>query len=76
MAKLSNIYANSENEALENRLTDYCVASNAIYMAFAWSIAKEEYEHVASFKIKHDVGIFNVSGDDGEKILLDGLKIE
>ncbi|CAN7743706.1 MULTISPECIES: hypothetical protein [unclassified Paenibacillus] len=63
------------NEELEERLTDYCVASNAIYMAFAWSVAEKAYEHVRMLATKHNVGFFNVSSENGEIILPDGLKI-
>ncbi|NRD79727.1 hypothetical protein HPT25_20425 [Bacillus sp. BRMEA1] len=66
----------NDNLELEERLTDYCIASNAIYMAFAWSVAEEAYEHVRKLAIKHDVGFFNVSSVHGEIILPDGLKIE
>lgn len=30
------------NEELENRLADYCIGRNVIYVAFAWSMADEE----------------------------------
>ncbi|WP_270881090.1 hypothetical protein [Paenibacillus aestuarii] len=66
----------NRDEELEERLTDYSVASNAIYMAFAWSVAEEAHEHVRKLAIKHDVGFFNVSSDNSEIILPDGLKIE
>ncbi|MHA7965583.1 hypothetical protein ACX93W_15725 [Paenibacillus sp. CAU 1782] len=65
-----------ENVELEKRLADYCVASNAIYIAFAWSAAEEAYEHVRKLAFKHDVGFFNVSVDDGEIILPDGSRME
>lgn len=64
-----------ENEKLESYLTDYCIGRDVIYAAFAWSVADEAYELMRSLARKHNVGFFDVSGEDGDIILPDGTKI-
>lgn len=54
----------SENEDLEDRLTDYCIGYDIIYMTFAWSFAEEAYDAVRSLAEKYDVGFFDVSGNE------------
>jgi hypothetical protein len=56
----------TENSAFEpGYMTDYCFASNAIYVAFAWSIQEEAYRQVLMCAAKHRVGFFDVSASDG-----------
>ncbi|MGE4326722.1 MAG: hypothetical protein AB7E21_11540, partial [Pseudodonghicola sp.] len=50
------------NEAF---ITDYSIAENGIYMAFAWSINAEAYSDVVSAAIATGVGFFDVSGGNG-----------
>lgn len=49
-------------------LTDYCIATNAIYIGFAWSIAAEAYSSVISTAMATGVGFFDVSANDGGTI--------
>ena len=55
------------------RVTDHCIGRNVIYSAFAWSEAEEAFTHMRELAIKHHVGFFDVSSDEGE-ILFPGDK--
>lgn len=57
---------NSDIKINEAMVTDYCIASNAIYLSFAWSIAEEAHEQVISTALATKVGFFDVSADEGE----------
>jgi len=46
-------------------VTDYCCASNAVYVGFRWSVQKEAYRLVLACATKHQVGFFDVSATDG-----------
>ena len=59
---------------LEAHLTDYCIGSSVIYAAFAWSLAEKAYDLVTQLAIKHNVGFFDVSGNE-EVIFPDGTKL-
>lgn len=60
------------NEAL---VTDYSLATSAIYMAFAWSVCDQAYNRVFNVALSTGVGFFNVSGNDSE-ILHDAKQFE
>lgn len=51
------------NEAL---ISDYCIAGNAIYIAFAWSVSDLAYNRVFNTALTTGVGFFNVSANNGE----------
>ena len=55
---------------------DYSIGYNVIYAVFSWSVADEAYELMRSLAQKHKVGFFDVSGDDGDIILPDGIMIK
>jgi hypothetical protein len=63
---------NMENESY---LTDYSIGREVIYAAFSWSLTEEAYEKTKSLALKHGVGFFNVSADNGEIIFPDGVEI-
>jgi hypothetical protein len=63
------------DEDLESRVSDYSVARDAIYVAFAWSQADNAYHTMRNLAKKHGVGFFDVSGKEGDIILPDGRKI-
>ena len=63
-------------ENLELHMVDYSIGYNVIYAAFSWSVADEAYELMRSLAQKHKVGFFDVSGDDGDIILPDGIMIK
>ncbi len=65
-----------EDEDLERHTVDYCIGKDVIYAAFAWSTAQEAYDLTQKLAKKHDVGFFDVSGDDGDIILPDGTKLK
>ena len=48
------------------KVTDHCIGKHVIYSAFAWSVAEEAYPKMRELAIKHSVGFFDVSADDGE----------
>lgn len=65
-----------EDEDLELHTTDYTIGRNVIYASFAWSVADEASDLVLSLAEKHKVGLFDVSGDEGDIILPDGTLME
>ncbi len=56
-------------------MTDYSIGRDIIYAAFSWAVAEEADEQMRSLAQKHNVGLFEVSADDGEIILPDGTRI-
>jgi len=48
------------------KLTDYCIGQHVIYSAFAWSVAEEAYPTVRELAVKHSVGFFDASAENGE----------
>ena len=48
------------------KVTDHCIGKGVIYSAFAWSVAEEAHPKMRELAIKHSVGFFDVSADDGE----------
>ena len=48
------------------RVTDYCIGKSVIYSAFAWSQSDEALLKMRELSIKHSVGFFDVSANDGE----------
>ena len=56
----------ASNDVDNPRVTDHCIGRNVIYSAFAWSVAEEAYSKMRELAIKHSVGFFNVSSDNGE----------
>lgn len=66
----------AEAEELELHSVDYSIGHDIIYAAFSWSVAEEAYEQMLSLAKKHDVGFFDVSGENGDIILPDGTMID
>jgi len=52
-------------------LTDHCLGKDVIYSAFAWSVADEAYQKMKSLAIKHKVGFFDESAENGEILFPD-----
>ena len=50
---------------VEDRLCDYCIGHHVIYAGFRWSLAEEVYPLVRRLAVEHQVGFYDVSGDDG-----------
>lgn len=60
-----------ETPDMESYITDYCIGSDLIYMAFAWSVSDEAYEKTVELAKKYDVGFFDVSSENGDIIFWD-----
>ena len=60
------------DSSLEDRLTDYCIGQEVIYMAFAWSAAEGAYELTRDLAQKYGVGFFDASSEEGEILLPEG----
>lgn len=56
-------------------VTDYSIAKQAIYCAFAWSVAEEAFNLVSRLAREHGVGFFDVSGDNGDILFPDGTSL-
>lgn len=71
------LYKNEEepdddyDDDIERSLTDYSIDESAIYVSFVWSIAQKAYNIARKLAIKHGVGFFDASGDEGHIILPD-----
>lgn len=53
------------------KVTDHCIGKHVIYSAFAWSVAEDAYPKMRELAVKHSVGFFDVSADNGEIIFPD-----
>ncbi len=47
-------------------VTDYSIGRSVIYAAFAWSVAELAFAEVDRLAVKHGVGFFDVSSNEGE----------
>jgi hypothetical protein len=56
----------ASNDHDDDRVTDYSLGRSVIYAAFAWSEADAAYQLVKELAAKHEVGFFDVSGDEGD----------
>ena len=63
------------DEDLEQHTVDYSIGYDVIYAAFSWSVTEEAYETTRRLAQKHDVGFFDVSGEDGDIILPGGKNL-
>ncbi len=54
------------SDSEDAHVSDYCIGRSVIYGAFAWSLAEEAYDRMKSLAVKHGVGFFDVSADDGD----------
>jgi argininosuccinate synthase len=48
------------------KITDFSIGKDVIYSAFSWSVAEEAYPKMRALAIKHSVGFFDVSANNGE----------
>lgn len=53
------------------KTTDHCIGKDIIYSTFDWTVAKQAHSKVRELSIKHGVGFFDVSADDGEILFPD-----
>jgi hypothetical protein len=49
-----------------DKAADYTIGSVMIYATFPWSLAEEVYPIFRSLAVDHEVGFYDVSGDDGD----------
>lgn len=63
-------FANEDDDD-DERLADYCIGNNVIYVAFPWSLAEEAFHKMLELAAKHEVGFFNVSSDSGEVLFVE-----
>jgi hypothetical protein len=54
------------NDEHNPRVTDYAIGRSVIYAAFSWMEAENAYSLVRVLAVKHRVGFFNVSAENGE----------
>ena len=47
-------------------VADHCIGKSVIYSAFAWSVAEHAHTKMRELAIKHRVGFFDVSSNEGE----------
>lgn len=52
------------------KVTDHCIGKSVIYSAFSWPVAEEAHSKMRELAIKHSVGFFDVSADEGEILFL------
>ena len=64
----------SDDDDDNPRVTDYCIGHDVIYCAFAWSLAEEAFQKMRELSVKHCVGFFDASSDNGEILFPDGSK--
>ena len=50
-------------------VTDYCIGKEVIYSTFGWSVAEQAHAKMRELAIKHSVGFFDVSDDNGEILI-------
>ncbi|MDH6371903.1 hypothetical protein M2444_003702 [Paenibacillus sp. PastF-3] len=62
------IFEAMEEAGTDNRLTDYSLGTSVIYAAFAYSVADEAYTSMRELAIKHKVGFFDASSNEGDII--------
>ena len=51
------------------KIADYSVWPQAIYVAFAWSMAQPAREAMFRLARKHRLGFYDVSGDSGDGLI-------
>ncbi|HSC67343.1 MAG TPA: hypothetical protein VLC79_06625 [Cellvibrio sp.] len=57
----------SSDDDIDNpKITDHCIGNNVIYSAFSWSCAEEAHKTMRALALKHCVGFFDVSAENGE----------
>ena len=45
---------------------DYNVGTDMIYVTFPWSLAEQIYVTARALAVEHEVGFYDVSGDEGD----------
>ena len=56
----------TDEAADSSKLTDYSIAGQAIYVAFAWSEARAAFLATTSLAHKHGLGFFDASAPEGQ----------
>jgi len=58
--------SDDDDDIDDPKTTDHCIGKSVIYSAFAWSVAEEAHAKMRELAIKHSVGFFDVSANNGE----------
>jgi len=48
-----------------DKLSDYCIGKDVIYVAFGWSVAEQAFKTMIELAERFGVGFFDVSSDNG-----------
>lgn len=56
----------SSDDVDDPKVTDYSLGSAVVYGAFAWSVADEALSYFRNLAVKHRVGFYEVSAENGE----------
>jgi hypothetical protein len=63
-------YASEDHD--DARVTGYSIGSAMIYIDFRWSLLQDAYRATLELAMKHRLGFFDVSADDGQVWMPDG----
>lgn len=64
----------ASDDADDSKVTDFCIGKPMIYAAFAWSESETALTTMRDLAIKHNVGFFDVSNDEGEILIPNSSK--
>lgn len=70
---MSGPFANEDDD--NPNVSDYNIGKDAIYVAFAWSLAEQAYNQMLALAEKHGVGFFDVSSANGDILFPDNGKL-
>ena len=65
-------YAKPDVNDKDDRVTDYCIGRDLIYICFSWSEADEAYNNTIQFAKKYQLGFFEVSSGNGDVLVPSG----
>lgn len=55
-----------DDQVDDPHVTGYSFSPHAIYVDFRWTVADEAYDAVRRLAVEHQVGFYDVSGDEGD----------
>lgn len=59
-------FDDEKDDEVGDRATGYSIGPSAIYADFRWQVAEAAYDTVRRLAVEHQVGFYDVSGDDGD----------
>jgi len=66
LANWPNMQEVDDSQIDNPQITGYSFGKNIIYLDFRWSVAEEAYDAVRKSAVEHQVGFYDVSGDEGD----------